>query len=249
LTFESTLPLGEPELMRVSAFERYLDELHREIGDESLTRLSSLNPSLLQDLLRFEQDGRRTELLEVIAACVRHARPLAVYLQCGLRVVPLTVFPNERLVHCPLPMHEFLAQRLGDLAVLRVEPATLRPPGDPEEALVGEPHLYQPLGPVTWELAMRGSREALLPEIAGPAAYRVALGTNLREVVLTGVVQAAVTRLQRESANLREMAEWPGLNRARAMRLLNALYLQSGLIVSRTHPVASNESWFGNTRG
>ena len=123
----------------------------------------------------------------------------------------------------------------------------LRPPGDPEEALVGEPHLYQPLGPVTWELAMRGSREQLLPEIAGPAAYRVALGTNLRDVVLTGVVQAAVNRLHRDSANLREMAEWPGLNRARAMRLLNALYLQGGLIVSRTHPVASNESWFGST--
>jgi hypothetical protein len=224
--------------MRVSAFERYLDELRRESGDASLTRLSSLNPSLLQDLLRFEQDGRRTELLEVIAACVRHARPLAIYLQC---------FPNERLVHCPLHMHEFLAQRLSDMTVLRVEPAMLRPPGDPEEALVGEPHLYQPLGPVAWELAMRGSREQLLPEIGGPAAYRVALGTNLRDVILTGVVQAAVNRLHRESANLREMAEWPGLNRARAMRLLNALYLQGGLIVSRTHPVASNESWFGST--
>jgi hypothetical protein len=94
---------------------------------------------------------------------------------------------------------------------------------------------------------MRGSREQLLPEIGGPAAYRVALGTNLRDVILTGVVQAAVNRLHRESANLREMAEWPGLNRARAMRLLNALYLQGGLIVSRTHPVASNESWFGST--
>jgi hypothetical protein len=248
LNFETTLPLGEPELMRVSAFQRYLEELKRESGDESLTRLSSLNPSLLQDLLRFEQDGRRTELLEVIAACVRHARPLAVYLQCSLRVVPLTVFPMERLVHCPLPLHEFLAMRLSDMVVLRVEPAVLRPPGDPEAALVGEPHLYQSLGPVTWELAMRGSREALLPEISGPAAYRVALGTNLRDVVLTGVVQAAVNRLHRESANLREMAEWPGLNRARAQRLLNALYLQGGLIVSRTHPVASNESWFGNSR-
>ena len=88
---------------------------------------------------------------------------------------------------------------------------------------------------------MRGSREQLLPEIAGPAAYRVALGMNLRDVVLTGVVQAAVNRLHRESANLREMSEWPGLNRSRAMRLLNALYLQGGLIVSRTHPVAQNE--------
>ena len=248
MNFESTLPLGEPELMRVSAFQRYLDELVREGGDAALTRLSSLNPSLLQDLLRFEQDGRHTELLEVLAACVRHARPLAIYLQCGMRVIPLTVFPNERLAHCPLVMHEFLAQRLADLLVLRVEPAVLRPPGDPEAALVGEPHLYHPLGPVAWELAMRGSREQLLPEIAGPAAYRIALGMNLRDVALTGVVQAAVHRLQRESANLREMSEWPGLNRARAMRLLNALDLQGGLIVSRTHPVATNDSWFGSSR-
>ena len=89
MNFESTLPLGEPELMRVSAFQRYLNELKREGADESLTRLSSLNPSLLQDLLRFEQDGRHTELLEVLAACVRHARSLAVYMQCGPRVVPL----------------------------------------------------------------------------------------------------------------------------------------------------------------
>lgn len=248
MTFESTLPLGEPELMRVSAFQCYINELHREGGDESLTRLSSLNPSLLQDLLRFEQDGRHTELLEVLAACIRHSRPLAIYLQCGDRVVPLTVFPRERLAHCPLPMHEFLSQRLSDMLVLCVEPAVLRPPGDPEAALVGEPHLYQPLGPVAWELAMRGSREPLLPEIVGPAAYRVALGMNLREVILTGVVQAAVNRLHRESANLREISEWPGLNRGRAMRLLNALYLQGGLIVSRTHPVATNDSWFGSSR-
>jgi hypothetical protein len=32
------------------------------------------------------------------------------------------------------------------------------------------------------------------------------------------------------------------------MRLLNALYLQGGLIVSRTHPVATNDSWFGSSR-
>jgi hypothetical protein len=29
------------------------------------------------------------------------------------------------------------------------------------------------------------------------------------------------------------------------MRLLNALYLQSALIISRTHPAATNEGWFG----
>ena len=39
--------------------------------------------------------------------------------------------------------------------------------------------------------------------------------------------------------NLRDMAEWPGFDRPRAMRLLNALYLQAGLIVSRSHPAAT----------
>jgi hypothetical protein len=61
--------LGEPELMRASAFAAIDEELRRESETESLTRLSSLNPSLLQDLLRFEQNGRQSELLEVMAAC------------------------------------------------------------------------------------------------------------------------------------------------------------------------------------
>jgi hypothetical protein len=249
LAFETTLPLGEPELMRVSAFVRYLDELKRESGDEALTRLSSLNPSLLQDLLRFEQEGRRTELLEVVAAGVRHARPLAIYLQSSGRVLPLTVFPYERLVHCPMPMAEFLAQPLADMVVLRVEPAVLRAPGDPEEALVGEPHLYQPLGPVAWELAMRGSREQLLPEIGGPAVYRLSGGVNLRELYVAGAVQDAVAHLLRGTTSLRELAELPGVGRTTAQRILNALYLQGGLIISRTNPSATNDSWFGGMRG
>ena len=65
-----TLPLGEPELMRVSAFERYLEELRRESGDESLTRLSSLNPSLLQDLLRAHD--RRLTMEEIQKRVAEH---------------------------------------------------------------------------------------------------------------------------------------------------------------------------------
>jgi hypothetical protein len=30
------------------------------------------------------------------------------------------------------------------------------------------------------------------------------------------------------------------------MRLLNGLYLQGGLMVSRTHPAAANEGWSGS---
>ncbi|MEW6704944.1 MAG: hypothetical protein AB1430_08850 [Pseudomonadota bacterium] len=247
--FESTLPFGEPELMRVSAFQRYLDELVRDGGNAGASsRLSQLTPSLLQDLMRFEQPGRQTELLEVVAACLRHARPLCIHLRCNDKVVPLTLFPMERLAYCPMPMEDFLACPLAELEVMHVEPALLRPPGDPVTALVRELHLYHPLAPVTWELAMNGSREDLLPEIAGSAAYRVAPGLDLRQLTLSPTLRAGIRRLQKQTSNLREISEWPGFTRARATRLLNALYLQAGLIVSRTHPAAAQDSWFSANR-
>ncbi len=250
--FESTLPLGAPDLMRVSAFRRYLDEMSH-VGDTDLasTRLSSLSPSMVLDLRRFGQAGRSgdgLEVLEVLAACVRHGRSLLIQLHDEGRVVPLTVFPVERVAHCPMPMAQFLATRLTDLQVLHVEPAVLRPPGDRERSLVAEPALYAPLGPLLWELALRGSREELLPEIAGQAAYRIAPGVELEGLNLSGSLAAAVVRLKRHTTNLREIADWPGFDRARATRMLNGLYLQAGLMVSRTHPAATNEGWFSGSR-
>jgi hypothetical protein len=246
--FESTLPIGEPDLMRVSAFQRYLDELVSEGSSGPSSRLSQLTPSLLQDLLRFEQDGRQTELLEVVAACLRHARPLCIHLRSAGKVLPLTLFPMERLAYCPMPMADFLAGPLRELEVMHVEPALLRPPGDPVVQLVREPHLYQPLAPVTWQLAMEGSREELLPEIGGSAAYRVAPGLDLRQLTLSPTLRAGIRRLQSQTSSLRDISEWPGFTRAIATRLLNALYLQAGLIVSRTHPAAADSSWFSANR-
>lgn len=243
--FESTLPLGAPDLMRASDFQQYLDQLARQAdGSPAASRLSALSPSLWQDLMRFEQPGQHAEVLEVVAACMRHARPLCVHLQSDDKVVPLTLFPLERLAHAPVPMPQILAGRLAALQVMHVEPAVLRAPGDEVKALVGELSLYHPLAPVTWELAMRGARDQLLPEIAGPAAYRVVPGLNLKLLPLNGAVLAAVKRLQRHTTSLREICEWPGMDRVQAMRLLNALYLQAGLIVSRSHPAATSEGWF-----
>ncbi len=51
----------------------------------------------MQDLERFERDGKQSELLDVLAACLRHGYPLTVNLQWTDRVVPLTLFPAERL--------------------------------------------------------------------------------------------------------------------------------------------------------
>ena len=99
-------------------------------------------------------------------------------------------------------------------------------------------------------MALRGSRERLLPEIDGTAAYRVAPGVNLRGLEMTGIGAGRRRPPAPRTCNLREMAEWPGLDRDRAMRLLNALYLQGGLIVSRMHPsAASPDGWLRAARG
>ena len=246
--FEPTIPFGEPELMRVSDFQRYLHEPggpRARVVTELTPGQPSLSQSLLADLMRFEHSGQASEVLEVLAACVRHAQHVVVHLQMGESVVPLTVFAVDRLVHCPVSIDALLLQRPTELRVLHVEPAVLRPPGDAEASLVGEGHHYHPLRPLLWELALRGARSALLPEIAGQVAYRVAPGVDLSGLRVAGALPGAIQKLQGDRYTLREMAEWPGFDTERASRLLNALYLQSGLIVSRTRPTGFGESFFG----
>ena len=244
-SFESTIPFGEPELMRASGYRQYLEELEEQAAAEGVSsRISSLSPSLRADLYRFEADGGSSEVLEVVAACVRHAKRVTIHLQYDDRVLPLTVFPEERLVHCPLPIDQFYQLQLTELRVMHVEPAVLRPPGDPEAALVGDVRLHSALAPLLWELAMRGSRNELLPEIAGPAVYRVTPGFDWNRLPISGALLAAIQRLRRATTNLRDIGEWPGMDRERAIRLLNALYLQAGLMVSRSHPDAVSDGWF-----
>jgi hypothetical protein len=242
--FDSTIPFGEPELMRASSYRRYLDELARlPLRGGASTRLSQLSPSLQADLLRFEDRGSGSEAIEVMAACLRHAASLTIHLQCGERVVPLTVFTPERLVHCPMGVGELVERHLADVRVMHVEPTPLRPPGDPEQAWVGASHLYHPLTPLLWELAMRGPRVDLLPEISGPAVYRVAPVLETAELPISGGHKAAIERMRQQPASLAEIAGWPELDRERASRLLNGLYLQAGLIVSRSHPDAVRAGW------
>ena len=244
--FDSTIPFGEPELLKASAYRRYLDELDVDStpGDVS-TRLSQLSPSLQADLFRFEAQGGSSEAVEVVAACIRHSSRVTIYLQCDDRVVPLTVFPHAQLVHCPMDMNELVERHLSQLRVMHLEPATLRAPGDAERELVGESRLYHPIAPFLWALAVRGPRRELLPEIAGPAVYRVSPALELAALDVGGALRAAIERLRGQPTSLSGIAGWPAFNRERAARLLNALYLQAGLIVSRSHPDAVRDSWFG----
>jgi hypothetical protein len=222
-------------LPRSSDFRRQQRTL--PLGTDTLagaTRLSSLDPLLLKDLQRFEARARAgdgLELLEVLAAAVRHNRALRLMVEHGEHLLPLTVRPRERLVRAPVPADAFAALHWPGLRVLQVEPA------GPVASTEQQP--ATPLGPVLWALALHGARAELLPEIVGPAAYRIAPSTDLAALDLAGALETAVQRLQREAAALDEIARWPGLNRERASRLLNGLYLQAGLIVSRAHPAAS----------
>jgi hypothetical protein len=248
VTFESTLPMGAAELMRASAFRRSIEDERLGDDDRITSRLSSLDPSLHQDLLRFEQKGRQSELLEVMAGAVRHSSAVTVHLQLQEHVVALTVFPVHRLVHCVLPMAQFLELQLTDLEVLRVEKAHMEVPDLPKLVQPAVQAHFAPLGNLLWELSLRGSRDELLPEISGQAAYRITPTLDLRALDLSGSLASACERLQRQTTSLREIAEWPGFDRPRAMRMLNGLYLQAGLMVSRTHPAATNEGWFSGNR-
>jgi hypothetical protein len=248
--FPSTQPMNAPEFRRAPPQPprvARVDTPPLVAHDPLHTTLNSLTPSLMQDLMRFEVEpgGQRRELLEVLAACVRHTQPLAIRLAWEPQALTLSVFPLDRLVHCPMPMAELLAGDLAALRVLLVQPAALRPPGNAERARVGQPAHYAPLGPLLWAVALRGARPLLLPELAGHAAYRVAPGISWAGLDVPVAMAACIDRLRRQTSNLREIAEWQGIGTERAMRLLNALYLQSGLIVSRTHPAATNEGWSG----
>lgn len=235
---EPTVPLGEPELWRVSAFRRAMDD-----GNSGNSRFNALSPSLMADLQRFEQPGAGAEVLEVLAACLRHAHDMALHLDRDGHVLPLTVFPRERLFHTPLPIDTLYATRFDTVQLLQVERALLHAPGTRSADMTAAPAQCHPLGPLLWHMALHGPRRELLPELAGPAVYRVAPDLDVPSE-LNGALAAAVGRLRQEKVSLRTLGSWPGMSRERAARLLNGLYLQAGLIVSRAHPAVTRESWF-----
>lgn len=237
--FPSTQPPDADPLMRLSDYQRQFQPSGQgEDSTAGITRLSALNPSLMQDLMRYDRQprpGEGLDVLEVLAASLRHNRALLLHLQIDRRAFALTVRPQERMVWSLLSQTQLFDLRISDLRVLRVEPALPMPALDSPQAAT---YHVAPLGTLLWELSLRGGRDKLLPEIDGVASYRVAPGADLKELDLTGTLGAAVVRLRRETMPLRTIATWPGFDADRAVRMLNGLYLQAALMVSRTHPGA-----------
>jgi hypothetical protein len=228
-------------LWPVSEYHRMLEELaHSENG--ALARQTVLSATLRTELRDSARHPDGTDLIEVLAACRRHSEPLLVCLRYGSLVWPVTVFPAEMIYHSPRDVLSCTDLELAQLRVLAIEPAVVRPPGHWMHERIAEQGLYRPLAPMLWAVALRGpSRNALVPEIAGTAAYRVTRSLASDGLGVPGALGAAVERLRREPASLRAISEWPGMSLERGVRLLNALHLVSNLMVTRTHPAARPE--------
>ena len=232
-------------LWRISEYDR----VRQSTGTSGFDRLSGarvLPTTLLADLRRLDADPESNDVLEVVAACMRHRQSALLVLQHQGLVWPVTIFPAQMMYHSPISLHDSGRGRgvtgLADLRVLETEPAGVRAPGPwllgPSVDPVQASH-YRELQPLLWSLALDGPRSTLLSEIAGTAAYRAIRCPAQEEGLATpGSLASACERLRRETVALRTIASWPAMNVERAGRLLNALYLAGALLVSRTHPAA-----------
>ena len=59
-------------------------------------------------------------------------------------------------------------------------------------------------------------------------------------MVPQGPLRDLLRHMRRNVLSLREIAAWPGLDADLATRVVNALYLQAALMISRSHPGALN---------
>jgi hypothetical protein len=238
----------ESTLWRVSEFER----IRQETGSSGYMSLSgqasALSTTLISDLRVLERRHAHRDVLEVLAACLRHREPALLYLSLEDVVWPVTVFPQQMLYHAPRDLAQASPEGLASMALMSVEPPGVKAPGHWMYERPGLEACYHPLVPVLWTLALKGPRQDLLDEIAGPAVYRLMHGRLPESVTAPGALGSAAERLRRESVPLRTIAGWPGMSLERASRLLNALYLASELMITRSHPAArdsGNKGLFG----
>lgn len=227
-------------LWRISAYERFRAETGHS-GYAALKGRSVLPTTLAGELSALARRRRSSDVLQVVAACMRKRESALVLLRHAGLVWPLTLFPQHNLYHLPRPIVESLHGGNRDLEVIAVEPPGLRPPGHLFVERIGEASSYRHLPPLLWALALHGPQAQLLDEIAGRAAYRVSAEFVSDGIAHAGALGPVLQRLRVEVSPLARIAVWPGMDRERAVRLLNACYLQGGLIVLRGHHAARDE--------
>ncbi|MDQ6640643.1 MAG: hypothetical protein M3Z15_13415 [Pseudomonadota bacterium] len=234
-------------LWRISEFRKARNEGRLDLA-QGRDHPTLLPTTLLADLRRLQSEGADGDVVEVIAACVRNHEAALLYLVQGAFVWPVTLFPREGLYHSPRDALAMAASsELSGLRLLSAEPPGVRAPGNAMHERVASPERYRRLAGLLWAVALHGPRPALLAEISGRVAYRL-VSSHANELPPSkGAIGSTVSRLERQSASLGEIARWPGMSVERASRLLNALYLCGALMITRSHPAARNApvSWLG----
>lgn len=223
-------------LWRISSYER----MRLERGSSAFAQLGEntvLPTTMLADLRQLDMRHESSDPVEVLAACMRHRQNALLCLQYDEMVWPVTVFPAEQLYHSPRDMALAAPGALAGLKLLSCDAPGVRPPGHYMHERIGRYEHYRVLKPLLWNIALNGPRNTLLAEIGGSAAYRATVSRE-QQLFAPGALGPAAERLRRESASLRDIARWPGMSVERASRLLNALYLITGLMVMRAHPAA-----------
>jgi hypothetical protein len=189
---------------------------------------SSLSPSLLQDLLRFSKQGGDIDLLHAVAASVRHGKAKSLCLEKADQPIVASISPRLQIYRAPRDLCALPPSQLAVLRLSRVEPESASvPPGSTARIHVG------PLRPLLWSLALFGPRDELLPEIAGAVRYRLAFGVTLAGLPIDSEWMPTLHRLRSMPLSLEDMASGGSFRRVTPQRMLNAIYLQSGLMISR----------------
>lgn len=190
----------------------------------------TLSPSLLLDLKRFAEDPIEADLLAVVAASVRHGKPLSLALQLDEQPLDLTLHPQRQIYYGSRDICS-----LTDEALARVKLLSVQPDADTKALLESRAHIGS-LRPMLWHLALRGAQSSLLPEIAGPVRCRLALGTSLNGLPISGMTRRLIARMRDTPVSVEDLLDGTLQGRAAVQRVWNALYLQSALMVSRAFP-------------
>lgn len=227
-------------LWRISEFERIRAETGAS-GYVPLGRETVLSPTLAAELHTLGPRTESTDVVELLAACMRLHEPALIYFRCEGLIWPVTLFPAEGVYHSPRNVLEAGDAALAALQSGVVEPPGVRPPGHWMFERVASKECYHPLAPALWAIALRGPSRDLAQQAGGFAAYRALRNPAAEGLPTPGALRPAALNLHHESASLRQIAGWPGMSLERAARLVNALYLTSNLMISRTHPNARHQ--------
>lgn len=187
--------------------------------------LSTLSGSLKRDLHRFTDSAMAADLLPVIAASVRHLRPITMVVWLAGRSSALVIDPRSQTFLCDTDLLGLSASQLAGLRLERVD-------AGPNPVAAHGALRPGPLAELLWRVTLYGSTDELLPEIGGRAMYRAATSMRLPSAQLSPEHLRVLARLTGTPASLAELQDLLG-DGTQVRRVLNALYLQGSLIVTR----------------